>query len=76
VTFQGYGISGHQWVTRDGRLTYVALEALTPAFPGAIAVVDNETATVRETWPYPGGPWPHGVVYEPATLENGGDEES
>ena len=75
VAFQGYGISGHQWVSRDGRLTYVALEALTPAFPGAIAVVENATGAVLDTWPYPAGPWPHGVVYEPATLGVGGDEE-
>ena len=76
VTFQGYGISGHQWITRDGRLTYVALEALTPAFPGAIAVVENATGTVRDVWPYQAGPWPHGVVYEPATLGPAGEEES
>jgi DNA-binding beta-propeller fold protein YncE len=68
VTFTGYGISGHQWLSADGRSTYIALEALTPEQSGAVAVVDNGTAQVVETWPYTRGPWPHGVFYEPSEL--------
>jgi hypothetical protein len=35
--------------------------------PGAIAVVDNDSGEILDTWPYPGGPWPHGVFYEPGS---------
>jgi DNA-binding beta-propeller fold protein YncE len=68
VTFQGYGISGHQWLSENGTYTFIALESLTTDRPGAIGVVDNGTAQVVETWTYPRGPWPHGVYYEPRTL--------
>jgi DNA-binding beta-propeller fold protein YncE len=68
VTFQGYGISGHQWLSASGKYTFIALEALATTGPGAIAVVDNETAQLVETWPYASGPWPHGVFYEPEVL--------
>jgi DNA-binding beta-propeller fold protein YncE len=68
VTFQGYGISGHQWLSDNGKYTFIALEALTTDRRGAIGVVDNETAQVVETWTYPRGPWPHGVFYEPRGL--------
>ena len=68
VTFQGYGISGHQWLSENGKYTFIALESLTTDRPGAIGVVDNDTAQVVETWTYPRGPWPHGVFYEPRVL--------
>jgi len=68
ITFPGYGISGHQWLSANGRSTYVALESMDLTKPGAIATVDNETGEILDTWPYPGGPWPHGVFYEPEVL--------
>ena len=68
VTFAGYGISGHQWLSDDGKLTFIALEAAVMTQPGAIAVVDNDTATLVDLWRYPGGPWPHGVYYERQVL--------
>jgi YVTN family beta-propeller protein len=68
ITFPGYGISGHQWLSANGRYTYVALESVDLTKPGAIATVDNETGEIVDTWAYPGGPWPHGVFYEPAIL--------
>ena len=68
VTFQGYGISGHQWLSENGKYTFIALESLTTDRPGAIGVVDNDAAQVVETWTYPRGPWPHGVFYEPRVL--------
>lgn len=66
VTFTGYGISGHQWLTDDGKYTFIALESTAAEKPGAIGVVDNAAGTVATTWPYPGGPWPHGVFYSSA----------
>ena len=68
VTFQGYGISGHQWLSPNGRYTFIALESAVTTAPGAIAVVDNEAGEVLATWEYPGGPFPHGVFYEPQVL--------
>jgi DNA-binding beta-propeller fold protein YncE len=68
VTFPGYGISGHEWLSANGKYTFIALEALVTTQPGAIAVVDNDSAEIVDTWTYPGGPWPHGVFYEPQVL--------
>ena len=68
VTFDGYGISGHQWLSDDGKYTFIALEAAVTTQPGAIAVVDNDSATAVDFWRYPGGPWPHGVYYESQVL--------
>jgi DNA-binding beta-propeller fold protein YncE len=68
VTFAGYSISGHEWLSANGKYTFIALESLDVTKPGAIGVVDNRTGEVLDTWPYPGGPWPHGVFYEPQVL--------
>jgi YVTN family beta-propeller protein len=65
VSFPGYGISGHEWLSANGKYTFIALESLVTTQPGAIAVVDNDSGTTLDTWTYPGGPWPHGVFYEP-----------
>ena len=65
VGFAGYGISGHEWLSANGKYTFIALESVDTTKPGAIAVVDNESGETHATWPYPGGPWPHGVFYEP-----------
>jgi YVTN family beta-propeller protein len=68
VTFPGYGISGHQWLSANGKFTYIALENMDSTKPGGIGVVENDTGDVRDVWTYPGGPWPHGVFYEPEVL--------
>jgi DNA-binding beta-propeller fold protein YncE len=68
VTFQGYGISGHQWLTPDGRFTFIALESTATIRPGSIAMVDNRSAEVVRTWDYPSGPWPHGLVFDRNVL--------
>jgi DNA-binding beta-propeller fold protein YncE len=68
VTFQGYGISGHQWLSPNGRFTFIALESAVTTQPGAIGVVDNGSGEILATWEYPGGPFPHGVFYEPQVL--------
>ena len=70
VTFAGYGISGHQWLSANGKYTYVALESTDVTKPGAIGVVDNDSGDVLDLWTYPGGPWPHGVFYEPEVLRS------
>ena len=68
VTFMGYGISGHQSLSPNGRLTYIALESAVTSRPGAIGVVDNRSGDVIDTWEYPGGPWPHGVYFDRQVL--------
>ncbi len=70
VTFPGFGISGHEWLSANGKFTFIALEALAPVATahGAIAVVDNDSGEVLDTWTYPGGLQPHGVFYEPQVL--------
>jgi YVTN family beta-propeller protein len=63
-------ITGHQWLSSNGALTYIALEgraatATVPAVPGHVAVVDNLTRTLIATYPYPNGRIrPHGVFFE------------
>jgi DNA-binding beta-propeller fold protein YncE len=55
------GTTGHQWLSSDGRFTYIALET-----PGQVAVVDNRYRQLVTTYPYPNGlTRPHGVFYEP-----------
>jgi hypothetical protein len=68
VTFPGFGISGHQWLSRNDRYTFIALESTDLTKPGAIGVFDNRSEEIVDTWAYPGGPWPHGVFYEPRVL--------
>jgi len=68
VTFPGVGISGHEWLSANGKYTFVALESTSVGQPGAIAVVDNDAGAILDSWTYPGGPWPHGVFYEPQVL--------
>ena len=68
VTFADYGISGHEWLSANGKYTFIALESKTVGNAGAIAVVDNASAETLAIWQYPGGPWPHGVFYEPEML--------
>ena len=66
VFIQGATTTGHQWLSPDGRYTYVAIESAPglPLPPG-VAVIDNRVAEVVATWAYPGGGRPHGVYFEP-----------
>jgi DNA-binding beta-propeller fold protein YncE len=68
ITFPGYGISGHEWLSANGKYIFVALESTSVGQPGAIAVVATDSGAILDTWTYPGGPWPHGVFYEPQAL--------
>jgi YVTN family beta-propeller protein len=57
--------TGHQWLSSNGHLTYIALER-----PGQIGVIDNQRHTVVTTYPYPNGmTLPHGVYFEQSPLE-------
>lgn len=53
-------ITGHQWISKNGRYTFVAVEN---APNGHVAVVDNRSRTVVATYPYPAGGRPHGVYF-------------
>jgi DNA-binding beta-propeller fold protein YncE len=54
--------TGHQWLSRNGKITFIALEGT----PGKVAVVNNETRSLITTYDYPNGRTrPHGVFYEP-----------
>jgi YVTN family beta-propeller protein len=67
VTIPGHTITGHHWLSANGKFTFVAVES-----PGGLAVVDNESGTVVADYPYPnppGGSRPHGVFYEPQGLQ-------
>jgi DNA-binding beta-propeller fold protein YncE len=60
--------TGHQWLSRNSRFTFIALEGSTgpPPTSGQIAVVDNRSRKLVTTYPYPNGkPRPHGVFYVP-----------
>ena len=68
LTVAGHGISGHEWLSANGKFTFVAMEgAGTNA--GSLATVDTETGEVLRDTPYPTGLLrPHGVFYEPQVL--------
>jgi YVTN family beta-propeller protein len=68
VTFPDHGISGHEWLSANGKYTFIALENLDLTKPGAIGVVDNDSGDILDIWTYPGGPQPHGVFFEPQEL--------
>jgi hypothetical protein len=54
--------TGHQWLSRNGEITFMALEGTL----GKVAVVDNRSRTLITTYDYPNGRTrPHGVFYDP-----------
>jgi len=69
VTLPGV-ITGHQWLSSNGHLTYMALEgraatATATGIPGQIAVIDNQTRSLLTTYVYPNrNIRPHGVFFE------------
>lgn len=56
--------TGHQWLSRSGRYTFVATEG-PPVGAAGLAVIDNTIGTSVGHYPYPGGGRPHGVFYDP-----------
>lgn len=53
--------TGHQWLSEDGRFTFIALEG--PGDFGAVGVIDNIRRKLQTAYPYPSGGRPHGVYY-------------
>lgn len=64
VWIAGATTTGHQWLSSDGRRTFVAIESAGSSPPPGVAVIDNHRAKVVATWAYPGGGRPHGVYFE------------
>jgi DNA-binding beta-propeller fold protein YncE len=70
--------TGHQWLSRDSRFTFIALEGFAgpPPTSGQIAVVDNRSRTLLDTYPYPNGKRvPHGVFYTPREPNDEDDDD-
>lgn len=63
VEMPAHTTTGHQWLSANGKYTFMAVES-----PGAVAVIDNAARSVVADYPYPGGPRPHGVFFEPEVL--------
>jgi DNA-binding beta-propeller fold protein YncE len=64
VEMPAHTTTGHQWLSANGKYTFMAVES-----PGALAVIDNETAELVTEYAYPdGGSRPHGVFYELQVL--------
>ena len=66
VNIPGHSTTGHQWLSANGRYTFVAVES-----PGGLAVIDNDAGAVVADYPYPappGGSRAHGVFYVPDVL--------
>ena len=59
----GHTTTGHQWLSANGRYTFVAVEN-----PGGVALVDNRSGATLALYPYPvppGGNRAHGLFYTP-----------
>ena len=68
VTVGGHGISGHEWLSKNGKITFIALEGLAPN-PGSLAAIETDTGHVLYDAPYPTRLLrPHGVFYERQVL--------
>jgi DNA-binding beta-propeller fold protein YncE len=72
--------TGHQWLTRNGRFTFMALEGSPgpnpPPTSGQVAVIDNRSRSLATLYPYPNGkPRPHGVFYEPQRAGDDDDDD-
>ena len=65
VDIPGHTTSGHHWLSRTGRYSYVAVES-----PAGVALVDNKSGAVVADYPYPnppGGNRAHGVFFAPSS---------
>lgn len=66
VNIPGHTTTGHQWLSANGKFTFVAVES-----PAGVAVVDNDSGAVVADHPYPtppGGARAHGVFHIPQVL--------
>jgi hypothetical protein len=70
--------TGHQWLSRNGRFTFMALEgsAGPPRQGGRIAIIDNRTQSFVTTYDYPNGQLrPHGVFFDPQQADDDEEED-
>jgi DNA-binding beta-propeller fold protein YncE len=68
VSIPGHTTTGHHWLSRTGRFSFVAVES-----PAGLAVVDNLSGAVVADYPYPnppGGNRAHGVFFAPSACEH------
>jgi YVTN family beta-propeller protein len=66
IVFPGVRIAGHNWLSANGRYTFVSLDD-----PGGVGVIDHRTGSTVATWPYPGGGSVHGMFYDDPRATNG-----
>jgi YVTN family beta-propeller protein len=59
VVFPGVRLAGHNWLSANGRYTFVSLDD-----PAGVGVIDHRTNAIVATWPYPGGGSVHGMFYD------------
>jgi YVTN family beta-propeller protein len=66
VVFTGVRLAGHNWLSANGRYTFVSLDD-----PGGVGVIDHRTNSIVATWPYPGGGSVHGMFYDDPRATGG-----
>jgi YVTN family beta-propeller protein len=66
IVFNGVRIAGHNWLSANGRYTFVSLDD-----PGGVGVIDHRTNTIVAKWAYPGGGSVHGMFYDDPRAEGG-----
>ena len=66
VTLEGGTTTGHQWLSANGRYTFLAVVG--PTGQSGVDVIDNRTAEVVSGYDFPGLADPHGVFFEPSRL--------
>jgi YVTN family beta-propeller protein len=66
VVFPGVRLTGHNWLSANGRYTFVSLDD-----PGGVGVIDHRTNSIVTTWPYPGGGSVHGMFYDDPRATGG-----
>jgi YVTN family beta-propeller protein len=66
VVFAGERLAGHNWLSANGRYTYVSLDD-----PGGVGVIDHRTNSIVRKWTYPGGGSVHGMFYDDPRAADG-----
>jgi YVTN family beta-propeller protein len=66
VVFTGVRLAGHNWLSANGRYTFVSLDD-----PGGVGVIDHRTNSIVATWTYPGGGSVHGMFYDDPRATGG-----
>lgn len=66
VVFTGVRLAGHNWLSANGRYSYVSLDD-----PGGVGVIDHRTNSIVGKWTYPGGGSVHGMFYDDPRAAGG-----